>query len=108
MKQTSRTCSICNEMGHNKKTCPKKEIDDISNRNITEVDISEVEQTMINEFMKAQSFGIKPQIIMHWLQCKRTGGSNTIGKIKVCMDDGLNDDYIKLFINCLDAIDEYY
>ena len=99
-------CSHCGEIGHNTRTCPNKIIEDRSD--YEEVSISHKESTMIQDFKRAQSFDIKPDIIFCWLQYKRPGGSNTIGKIKLCMDEGLNHDYLKLYIRCLDSIEEYY
>lgn len=110
MSSHTKLCSYCSGQGHNIRTCPNKQMDDKRNNQYENYDVnfSKKEILLLKDLKQAQSLDLKPELTLFWIQSKRPGGYNTLGKLKVCIDDGLKDDYIKLFITCIDAIDEIY
>lgn len=119
----TKHCSLCGGIGHNKRSCPTKEIDDTSVRtqanevdnggNISsdsdydyeEITISEKKMNLIKDLKIAQDYSIKGDVFVYWLQKNK---SCSLKEVKICMDDGLNPEYTKLFINCTKDFDEYY
>ena len=117
----TKHCSLCGGIGHNKRSCPTKEIDDTSVRtqanevdnggNISsdsdyeEITISEKKMNLIKDLKIAQDYSIKGDVFVYWLQKDK---SCSLKEVKICMDDGLNPEYTKLFIDCTKDFDEYY
>ena len=116
-------CSLCGGIGHNKRSCPTKEIDDTSIRtqanevdnnvdnaldndsDYEEITISEKKMNLIKDLKIAQDYSIKGDVFVYWLQKNK---SCSLKEVKICMDDGLNPEYTKLFIDCTKDFDEYY
>ena len=125
--KSTKHCSLCGGIGHNKRSCPTKEIDDTSVRtqdnaednaedngenNISdsdsdyeEISISEKKMNLIKDLKIAQDYSIKGDVFVYWLQKNK---SCSLKEVKICMDDGLNPEYTKLFIDCTKDFDEYY
>ena len=112
---TTKHCSLCGGIGHNKRSCPTKEIDDTSVRtqanavdndsDYEEITISEKKLNLIKDLKIAQDYSIKGDVFVYWLQKNK---SCSLKEVKICMDDGLNPEYTKLFIDCTKDFDEYY
>ena len=121
--KSTKHCSLCGGIGHNKRSCPTKEIDDTSVRtqanevdnggNISsdsdydyeEITISEKKMNLIKDLKIAQDYSIKGDVFVYWYHNHK---SCSLKEVKICMDDGLNPEYTKLFINCTKDFDEYY
>ena len=123
----TKHCSLCGGIGHNKRSCPTKEIDDTSVRtqanavdnavdngennsydsdsDYEEISISEKKMNLIKDLKIAQDYSIKGDVFVYWLQKNK---SCSLKEVKICMDDGLNPEYTKLFIDCTKDFDEYY
>ena len=115
----AKHCSLCGGIGHNKRSCPTKEIDDTSVRtqanavdnaldndsDYEEITISEKKMNLIKDLKIAQDYSIKGDVFVYWLQKNK---SCSLKEVKICMDDGLNLEYTKLFIDCTKDFDEYY
>ena len=111
----TKHCSLCGGIGHNKRSCPTKEIDDTSIRtqanavdsdsDYEEITISEKKMNLIKDLKIAQDYSIKGDVFVYWLQKNK---SCSLKEVKICMDDGLNAEYTKLFIDCTKDFDEYY
>ena len=119
----AKHCSLCGGIGHNKRSCPTKEIDDTSIRtqanevdngennssdcdsDYEEITISEKKMNLIKDLKMAQDYSIKGDVFVYWLQKNK---SCSLKEVKICMDDGLNPEYTKLFIDCTKDFDEYY
>ena len=123
----AKHCSLCGGIGHNKRSCPTKEIDDTSVRtqanavdnaedngennssdcdsDYEEISISEKKMNLIKDLKIAQDYSIKGDVFVYWLQKNK---SCSLKEVKICMDDGLNPEYTKLFIDCTKDFDEYY
>ena len=111
----AKHCSLCGGIGHNKRSCPTKEIDDTSIRtqanavdndsDYEEITISEKKMNLIKDLKIAQDYSIKGDVFVYWLQKNK---SCSLKEVKICMDDGLNPEYTKLFIDCTKDFDEYY
>ena len=118
-KVKTKHCSLCGNIGHNKRSCPTKEIDDTSIRtqanavdntvdndsDYEEITISEKKMNLIKDLKIAQDYSIKGDVFVYWLQKNK---SCSLKEVKICMDDGLNPEYTKLFIDCTKDFDEYY
>ena len=114
-KVKTKHCSLCGGIGHNKRSCPTKEIDDTSIRtqanavdndsDYEEITISEKKMNLIKDLKIAQDYSIKGDVFVYWLQKNK---SCSLKEVKICMDDGLNPEYTKLFIDCTKDFDEYY
>ena len=125
--KSTKHCSLCGGIGHNKRSCPTKEIDDTSVRtqanavdnaedngennssdsdsDYEEISISEKKMNLIKDLKIAQDYSIKGDVFVYWLQKNK---SCSLKEVKICMDDGLNPEYTKLFIDCTKDFDEYY
>ena len=117
--KSTKHCSLCGGIGHNKRSCPTKEIDDTSIRtqanevdnavdsdsDYEEITISEKKMNLIKDLKIAQDYSIKGDVFVYWLQKNK---SCSLKEVKICMDDGLNPEYTKLFIDCTKDFDEYY
>ena len=111
----TKHCSLCGGIGHNKRSCPTKEIDDTSIRtqanavdsdsDYEEITISEKKMNLIKDLKIAQDYSIKGDVFVYWLHKNK---SCSLKEVKICMDDGLNPEYTKLFIDCTKDFDEYY
>ena len=123
----TKHCSLCGGIGHNKRSCPTKEIDDTSVRtqanavdnaedngennssdcdsDYEEISISEKKMNLIKDLKIAQDYSIKGDVFVYWLHKNK---SCSLKEVKICMDDGLNPEYTKLFIDCTKDFDEYY
>ena len=117
--KSTKHCSLCGGIGHNKRSCPTKEIDDTSVRtqanavdnavdsdsDYEEITISEKKMNLIKDLKIAQDYSIKGDVFVYWYHNHK---SCSLKEVKICMDDGLNPEYTKLFINCTKDFDEYY
>jgi len=104
------TCSICGDTGHNKRSCPKKPIEDISQRDDTEcvteerVIISLPKEKLIDDLLDRQAYDIPIDIFTLWIrqrQCQQK-------EIRYVLDRGLNKNSVRLYLNLLEDIDELY
>jgi hypothetical protein len=99
-----RLCSVCGESGHNKRNCPNIPIEDID---IIEekIIINPKKELLMQDLKERQAYDIPTDIFTLWILhrnlCKQS-------EIRYILDDGLNKDSIKLYLNLLDAIDEIY
>jgi len=108
----TKACSICKATDHNKRTCPKRicpkgEVEDLSLRKDSEeeVEIEENKLHLMEHLKKAQDYKIDTDITLYWLTNKRPCNLN---QIRLGMDQGLNNDYLQLFIKCTTDMDTYY
>ena len=115
----TKHCSLCGDTGHNKRSCPQREVEDTTIRTTNneqdneqdnesdyeEITISKKKINLIKDLKIAQDFSIKGELFVYWLHKHK---SCSLKEIKLCMDDGLNSEYTKLFIDCTSDIDEYY
>jgi hypothetical protein len=102
------TCSLCGETGHNKRSCPKKPIEDITiNDDIIEerIDISDISDTreiLIDDLLDKQSYDIPYDIFKAWYPkkylCKQK-------EIRYLIDRKLNKDSIQLYLEMLEDFD---
>ena len=99
------TCSLCGEIGHNKRSCPKKPIEDISIKDdmIEErIDVSDTREILIDDLLDKQSYDIPNDIFKVWYPkkylCKQK-------EIRYLMNRGLNKDSIQLYLEMLEDFD---
>ena len=104
------TCSICGESGHNKRSCPKKPIEDITQEGVSEVVteerviISLPKERFIDDLLDRQAYDIPIDIFTLWVRqrvCQQK-------EIRYALDRGLNKDSVRLYINLLEDVDELY
>jgi len=114
LKNVSKTksCSICGELTHNKRTCPRTPIDDTFIRDGTEFEYIEEtivstpkEDALIAHILASQGYGIDPDIFEVWVHNHRPC---PLKNIKYTMDQGFNKDYITKYLRILSCIDMYY
>ncbi len=102
-------CSICGENSHNKRTCPKKPISDISLKRESfineEITISKKKERFISDLLDKEAYDIPDDIFLHWIHIKRP---IKLAEIQYVMNCGLNKDSIKLYLNVVESIDELY
>lgn len=99
------TCSLCGETGHNKRSCPKKPIEDIAiNDDLIEerIEISDTREILIDDLLDKQSYDISNDIFKLWYPkkylCKQK-------EIRYLMNRGLNKDSIQLYLEMLEDFD---
>lgn len=102
-------CSICGETDHNKRTCPHKPIDDIrpmEKEYIEEkVDISYKKELLMKDLLEREAYEIHPQLFTMWLISKRP---IDLKELKYVYDKGFNKDSLKLYLELVNMIEEYY
>tara|TARA_B110000503_G_C6981338_1_gene343359 strand:- start:215 stop:616 length:402 start_codon:yes stop_codon:yes gene_type:complete len=125
----TKTCSLCGEQGHNKRSCPQKpiedtfvrdsvddvydvdDVDDVDDVNDKYIEVEETvstsikEDSLISHLFECQGYGIDTDIFEIWL---RTGKPCPLKNIKYTMDEGLRKYYIIAYLRILTDIDNYY
>jgi len=102
-----KSCSICGETTHNRRTCPQKPIDDIFVRENEQevIDISDNKKALIRHLLERESYEIEPDIFEIWLHNNRPC---PLKEVRYVMDKGLNKDSIMLYLRIAGSIDSYY
>ncbi len=91
MNSSKRICSLCGDIGHNKRSCPKKPIEDtdIIEENII---IYPKKYLLIKDLNERQAYDIPTDIFKIWIinknLCKQS-------EIRYMLDNGLNKDSVK-------------
>jgi len=108
-------CSLCGETTHNKRTCPRKPIDntfmkDDNNDNKEEYVVESItilpkRSILIKDLLDKQDYDINSDIFEAWLHSSR---SCPLKEIKYTMDKGLNKESIMLYLRIVGDIDSYY
>lgn len=100
------TCSICGKIGHNKTTCPNKPIEDTRETYIEEEIIIEPRKDkLILDLLDRESYDIKGSIFKQWLFNKRPC---KLKEVRYILDKGLHTESIKLYLELINDINEYY
>jgi len=104
------TCSICGEIGHNKKTCPKKPIEDtrsVPNEEYIEeiVNIEPKRDLLIKDLLNREAYDIHPQLFIMWMKSKRP---ISLKELRYLYDKGLSRDSLQIYLDIINDIDEYY
>ena len=129
MNTKIRKCGLCNEPGHNKSTCPHREIDDTFVRAKPEVahrpevrdtqpevrdkqevieetiEISDKRERLIHDLLECESYDIDSGLFMVWLQLKKP---ITLKEMRYTIDKGLRKPSVILYMKIVEAIDDYY
>ena len=112
MEETrKKKCSLCGERGHNKQTCPRKPIDDIDVRDTKndfieeEVIIEPVKERLIGDLLDREAYDIQVSLFKCWLIHKRPC---PLKEIRTVVDKGLHTDSVKLYIELVSDINEFY
>lgn len=103
-----RTCSHCGEKGHNKRSCPKKPIEDtekIRNKDTIEesILISDKRESLITDLLDRQSYDIPIDIFTIWYPQKTTCKQS---EIRYLLDRGINRDSIRLYLDIVKDFDD--
>jgi len=100
------TCSICSESGHNKTTCPHKLIKDTRETYIEEEIIIEPrKEQLIRDLVDRESYDIQIPIFKVWLSNKRPC---KLKEVRYVADKGLQIDSVKLYLELVNDINEFY
>jgi len=128
-----KSCSLCGQQGHNKRSCPKKPVDDTFVRDSSEqsesvqsesvhsesvqseeqseyIEVEETittspkEETLISLLLECQGYGIEPDIFEIWLHNYRPC---PLKHVKYTQDKGMSKYYIMTYLRVLHDIDRY-
>jgi len=128
-----KSCSLCGQQGHNKRSCPQKPVDDTFVRGSSEQsetvhsetvhsetvhseghsEYIEVEETittspkediLISLLFECQGYGIEPDIFEIWLHNFRPC---PLKNVKYIQDKGMGKYYIMTYLRVLQDIDRY-
>jgi len=101
-------CSLCGETDHNKRSCPKKPIEDTyvkDNNYITEeVIIHPKKDHFIRDLLDRDAYDIEIDLFRYWLQDRPI----LLKELKYVIDKGLSNDSLKLYIELAKDINSYY
>jgi len=119
-----RVCGQCGESGHDKRTCPQKEVDDTSLREVDDTSLREVDDTSLREvneeyieesitidpkrevliklLLDREAYEISTDVFEMWLINKRPCN---LKEVKHLMDRNLNTDSIIFYLRMLEGID---
>ena len=106
-----RVCGQCGESGHDKRTCPQKEVDDTSLREVNEVNEEYIEESitidpkrevLIKLLLDREAYEISTDVFEMWLINKRPCN---LKEVKHLMDRNLNTDSIIFYLRMLEGID---
>jgi len=103
-----RVCGQCGESGHDKRTCPQKEVDDTSLREVNEeyieesITIDPKREVLIKLLLDREAYEISTDVFEMWLINKRPCN---LKEVKHLMDRNLNTDSIIFYLRMLEGID---
>jgi hypothetical protein len=110
----NKSCSICGQQGHNKRSCPQKPIDDTFVRGSSEqseyIEIEESVSTTSNEdilialLVEGQEYGIDPDIFVTWYTM---GRPCPLKNIKHTMNQGISKYYMTVYLKLISFDDTY-
>jgi len=103
-----KKCSLCDEAGHNIRTCPTKPIDDTFIRDDyvhEEVVINSKKELLMQDLLNRDAYDISTDLFRNWLQLRRP---IQLKELRYVIDRGLSNDSIKLYIELVNDIDELY
>jgi hypothetical protein len=130
-KKRSPMCSICGEEGHNKRRCPRKPIEDTTIREhvgdvgdsqgLEDLDSSthdnctvtpeesiymtQKKECLIRDLLAKQEYHINDNLFKYWLGVKRP-----VKLKEVCYvaGEGLKNDTIRLYLELVNDINDFY
>jgi hypothetical protein len=120
----NKSCSLCGQQGHNKRSCPQKPVDDTFVRDSSEqsetvqsetvqseyivveetITTSPKEDILISLLLECQGYGIEPDTFEVWLRNYRPC---PLKNVKYTLDKGISKDYIVAYLRVLHDIDIY-
>jgi hypothetical protein len=104
-----KTCSLCGETDHNKRTCPQKHIEDTFVREETyiteEVIINPKKESLIQDLLDRDAYDIDEDLFLDWLHLRRP---IKLKELRYTMDRGLTKNSIQLYLKLAKDIDDYY
>ena len=114
MIRTQKHCSICNQLGHNRLTCPMKKISDMTqqmsdkqiNKEINEeIIVDPKREQLIQDLIEKEEYSIPTTVFRDWLSYRRLC---KLSEVRYLLDKQLNRDSLLLYFQTLESIDEYY
>lgn len=110
----AKHCAICGETTHNRRTCPNKLIKDTSPIRLEEssdifceetLQLSNKRDKLIDDIHALQQYEINPTIGELWIKQKRI---IDIKELKHIIDRGIHIDYIALYMDIVEDIEDLY
>ena len=109
-----RSCSLCGQQGHNKRSCPQKTVDDTFVRDSSEqseyievvesVSTTSKEDILISLLLEGQEYGIDPDIFVTWFTM---GRPCPLKNIKHTMNQGISKYYMTVYLKLISFDDTY-
>jgi hypothetical protein len=111
-----KSCSLCGQQGHNKRSCPQKPVDDTFVRDSSEqtseqseyievvelVSTSSKEDILIALLVEGQEYGIDPDIFVSWFTM---GRPCPLKNIKHTMNQGIKKYYMTVYLKLISSVD---